>query len=77
MLLILELVPPDIEKEVRNLYISLLELLSQFWRCFPPINPELEETAIRMHEALKRFQIAKLKPFEVNYNYNFYSFYII
>uniref|UniRef100_U5EYR7 General transcription factor IIH subunit 1 n=1 Tax=Corethrella appendiculata TaxID=1370023 RepID=U5EYR7_9DIPT len=59
-----QLVPPDIEKEVKNLYLSLLELLKHFWKSFPPTTPELEARAVRMHQALQRFSIAKLKPFE-------------
>lgn len=59
-----QLVPPDIEKEIRNLYLSLLELLKHFWKCFPPTTPQLEAQAIRMHETLQRFSMAKLKPFE-------------
>lgn len=59
-----QLVPPDIEKEIRNLYMSLLELLKHFWKCFPPTTPQLETQAVRMHETLQRFSMAKLKPFE-------------
>lgn len=59
-----QLVPPDIEKEIRNLYLSLLELLKHFWKCFPPTTPQLETQATRMHETLQRFSMAKLKPFE-------------
>lgn len=60
-----ELVPPDVEKDLRNLYLSLAELLKHFWSAFPPTNPDLEAKAIRMHEALQRFKMAKLSPFEV------------
>ncbi|XP_053679650.1 general transcription factor IIH subunit 1 [Anopheles nili] len=59
-----QLVPRDIEKEVRNLYLSLLELLKEFWKCFPPTTPQLESEATRMHDILQRFAIVKLKPFE-------------
>ncbi|XP_062562070.1 general transcription factor IIH subunit 1 [Armigeres subalbatus] len=59
-----QLVPPDIEKEIRNLYLALLELLKHFWKCFPPTTPQLEAQAVRMHETLQRFSMAKLKPFE-------------
>uniref|UniRef100_A0A2M4BGZ9 General transcription factor IIH subunit 1 n=1 Tax=Anopheles marajoara TaxID=58244 RepID=A0A2M4BGZ9_9DIPT len=59
-----QLVPPDIEKEVRNLYLSLLELLKEFWKCFPPTTPQLEAEATRMHDILQRFAMVKLKPFE-------------
>uniref|UniRef100_A0A6P7F0M8 General transcription factor IIH subunit 1 n=1 Tax=Diabrotica virgifera virgifera TaxID=50390 RepID=A0A6P7F0M8_DIAVI len=59
-----KLVPPDIEKEVRNLYLALCELLKHFWKCFPPTTPNTEAKLIKMHEALNRFHTAKLKPFE-------------
>lgn len=59
-----QLVPPEVEKEIRNLYLSLSELLKHFWNSFPPTTPECESKAVRMHEALQRFQMAKLKPFE-------------
>lgn len=64
---LLELVPPSVEKELRNLYLSLSELLKHFWNSFPPTTPECEAKAVRMHEALQRFQMAKLKPFEVKF----------
>lgn len=59
--------PPENQKELRNLYLSLCELLKHFWHSFPPTTPELEAKAIRMHEALQRFQMARLKPFEVSF----------
>ncbi|KAG5879297.1 hypothetical protein JTB14_021955 [Gonioctena quinquepunctata] len=59
-----ELVPADIEKEVRNLYLALCELLNHFWRCFPPTSTNSEVKLVKMHEALNRFHTAKLKPFE-------------
>lgn len=61
----LELVPPDFEKDLRNLYLALSELLKHFWHCFPPTTPDLESKALKMHEALQRFKMAKLQPFEV------------
>lgn len=59
-----QLVPPNIEKELRHLYLALSELLHHFWHAFPPTTPELEAKVIRMHEALQRFEAAKLVPFE-------------
>ncbi|XP_076224724.1 transcription factor B1 [Nomia melanderi] len=59
-----QLIPKDLEKELRNVYVCICELLRHFWRSFPPTTPQLEEKAIRMHEALHRFHSAKLKPFE-------------
>lgn len=63
-MLLSELVPPDVEKELRDLYLAVCELLRHFWKTFPPTTPELEAKAERMYEALQRFQMAKLKPFE-------------
>lgn len=57
--------PPDLEKEIRQLYLSASELLKHFWKSFPPTTPQLEAKALRMHEALDRFRMARLKPFEV------------
>ncbi|XP_066257280.1 general transcription factor IIH subunit 1 [Euwallacea similis] len=59
-----QLVPPHIEKEVRNLYLALCELLGHFWKCFPPTSANSEQKLVKMNEALQRFQTAKLKPFE-------------
>ncbi|XP_026477934.1 general transcription factor IIH subunit 1 [Ctenocephalides felis] len=59
-----QLVPPDLEKEIRQLYLSASELLKHFWKSFPPTTPQLEAKALRMHEALDRFRMARLKPFE-------------
>ncbi|XP_055304699.1 general transcription factor IIH subunit 1 [Sitodiplosis mosellana] len=59
-----QLVPPSIEKELRNLYLALSELLRHFWRSFPPTTPDLEAKVGRMHEALQRFAMVKLVPFE-------------
>lgn len=59
-----QLVPPDFEKDLRHLYLALSELLKHFWHCFPPTTLELETKALKMHEALQRFKMAKLQPFE-------------
>ncbi|KDR19295.1 general transcription factor IIH subunit 1 isoform X2 [Zootermopsis nevadensis] len=59
-----QLVPADLERELKNLYMSLCELFRHFWTSFPPTTPTLEAKAVRMHEALHRFHSARLKPFE-------------
>ncbi|XP_059607827.1 general transcription factor IIH subunit 1 [Phlebotomus argentipes] len=59
-----QLVPPEAEKELKNLYLSMSELLKHFWTSFPPTTQELEAKVVKMHEALQRFQMARLKPFE-------------
>ncbi|KAH8371472.1 hypothetical protein KR093_007566 [Drosophila rubida] len=59
-----QLVPQDFQRELRHLYLSLMELLKHFWNCFPPTTEELETKLQRMHETLQRFKMAKLVPFE-------------
>lgn len=61
-----QLVPPKIESDLRHLYLAMSELLRHFWHSFPPTTPELERQVIRMHDALDRFAIVKLVPFEEN-----------
>lgn len=64
----LELVPPDVEAEARRLYLGGGELLRVFWQCFQPTRnaiPDAEQVC-RAHEALQRFRMARVKPFEVN-----------
>lgn len=63
-----ELVPAQAEKELRHLYLALSELLRHFWHSFPATTPELEAKAVHMHEALQRFEGARLHPFEVSGN---------
>lgn len=59
-----QMVKPSTEKELRNLYLALSELLRHFWGSFPPTTTELEEKVTRMHGALQRFKDVKLQPFE-------------
>lgn len=70
----IELIPKELEKELRNVYVCACELLKHYWRSFPPTTPQLEEKAIRMHTALHKFHSAKLKPFEVSIFYNTVQF---
>ncbi|KAK6630220.1 hypothetical protein RUM43_015013 [Polyplax serrata] len=59
-----QLVPKDLEKELKHTYNALCELLRHFWSCFPPTTKTLEEKASNVHASLHRFELAKLKPFE-------------
>lgn len=59
-----QLVPVTVEKDLRQLYISLGELLRHFWSCFPVTTPALEDKLMKTHESLRKFQNAKIKPFE-------------
>lgn len=65
-----ELIPVELEKELRSVYVCTCELLRHFWKSFPPTTPQLEEKAVRMHEALHRFHAARLKKFEVSIELN-------
>ncbi|XP_067013275.1 general transcription factor IIH subunit 1 [Anabrus simplex] len=61
---LIEMIPPDIQHETKNIYMSLCELLRHFWACFPPTTAELENKVVHMHSALQRFRLARLAPFE-------------
>nr|CAG4646969.1 EOG090X04EN [Megafenestra aurita] len=54
----------DLQKELKQLYASLSEILRHFWAAFPPSTPQLVEKANRMVDALHRFSQAKLTPYE-------------
>lgn len=38
-----EMVPNDIQSELKHLYVAVGELLRHFWSCFPVNTPFLEE----------------------------------
>ncbi|XP_048780548.2 general transcription factor IIH subunit 1-like [Ostrea edulis] len=57
-----QIVPLDVQEEVKACYSALLELLRHFWTCFPVSSKSLEEKVIRMKSTLERFQMAKLMP---------------
>ncbi|KAF7987419.1 hypothetical protein HCN44_003181 [Aphidius gifuensis] len=64
-------IPKELEKELRSVYVSILELLKKFWKCFPPTTPQLEANAVKMHETLSHFHTLILNPFEVRVQQNF------
>lgn len=43
------------QKELKQLYASLSEILRHFWAAFPPSSPQLVEKTNRMIDALHRF----------------------
>ena len=48
---VVELVPHTVQKELKNLYNALCELLRHFWSCFPANTPFLEDkVCVRIHE---------------------------
>ncbi|XP_013414327.1 general transcription factor IIH subunit 1 [Lingula anatina] len=55
-----QMVPAEIQQELRSLYLALCELLRHFWSCFPTTTKALEEKVVRMKANLERFQSAKL-----------------
>ncbi|XP_069928766.1 general transcription factor IIH subunit 1 isoform X4 [Oryctolagus cuniculus] len=59
-----QMVPNDIQSELKHLYVAVGELLRHFWSCFPVNTPFLEEKVIKMKSNLERFQVTKLCPFQ-------------
>lgn len=57
-------VPPDLDKELRHLYIAARELLKSFWSSFPVTTKEAEEKVTKAHDCLQRFYRVKVKPME-------------
>ena len=62
--LLAEQCPLSVQSDLRQLYISVCELIRHFWDVFPPNTPELAERAKKMFETLKKFQAMKVRPFE-------------
>uniref|UniRef100_A0A3Q2ZNG7 General transcription factor IIH subunit 1 n=1 Tax=Hippocampus comes TaxID=109280 RepID=A0A3Q2ZNG7_HIPCM len=60
----INMVPSDIQGELKHLYTAAGELLRHFWSCFPVNTPFLEEKLIKMKSTLERFQTTKLCPFQ-------------
>ncbi|XP_050811772.1 general transcription factor IIH subunit 1 [Gopherus flavomarginatus] len=59
-----QMVPNDVQSELKHLYVALGELLRHFWSCFPVNTPFLEEKVMKMKNNLERFQVTKLCPFQ-------------
>ncbi|KAM4721095.1 LOW QUALITY PROTEIN: general transcription factor IIH subunit 1 [Rhinophrynus dorsalis] len=59
-----QMVPNDLQSELKHLYVALGELLRHFWSCFPVNTPFLEEKVVKMKSNLERFQVTKLCPFQ-------------
>ena len=76
--LLSEQYPAPVRHDLKQLYVSLAELLRHFWACFspmPPTTPQLQEKANKMYETLQKFQLVKLQPFknELQRQYSFRS----
>uniref|UniRef100_A0A673AA60 General transcription factor IIH subunit 1 n=1 Tax=Sphaeramia orbicularis TaxID=375764 RepID=A0A673AA60_9TELE len=59
-----QMVPPEVQGELKHLYAAAGELLRHFWACFPVNTPFLEEKVMKMKSNLERFQMTKLRPFQ-------------
>ena len=61
--LLAEQYPITVHQDLKQLYVSLSELLRHFWACFspmPPTTPQLTSKANKMHETLRKFEMVKL-----------------
>ncbi|XP_038661977.1 general transcription factor IIH subunit 1 [Scyliorhinus canicula] len=58
-----QIMPSDVQMELKHLYVAVAELLRHFWSCFPVNTPFLEEKVGKMMNNLERFQMTKLRPF--------------
>lgn len=68
--------PETVQRDLRQLYGSLSELLRHFWGCFvptPPTTPALQEKAAKTFDTLNKFQHVKLRPFENDLARNYSS----
>ncbi|XP_068169267.1 general transcription factor IIH subunit 1 [Antennarius striatus] len=59
-----QMIPTEVQGELKHLYAAAGELLRHFWSCFPVNSPFLEEKVIKMKSNLEKFQITKLRPFQ-------------
>ncbi|XP_075784224.1 general transcription factor IIH subunit 1 [Pelodiscus sinensis] len=59
-----QMVPNDVQSELKHMYVAVGELLRHFWSCFPVNTPFLEEKVVKMKSNLERFQVTKLCPFQ-------------
>ncbi|XP_076026975.1 general transcription factor IIH subunit 1 [Genypterus blacodes] len=59
-----QMIPSDVQGELKHLYAAAGELLRHFWSCFPVNTSFLEEKVTKMKSNLERFQMTKLCPFQ-------------
>ncbi|CAL8261607.1 unnamed protein product [Merluccius merluccius] len=59
-----QMVPSEVQAELKHLYTAAGELLRHFWSCFPVNTPFLEEKVVKMRSNLERFQMSKVRPFQ-------------
>lgn len=68
-----QMVPEDMQNELKQNYNALCELLRHFWSCFPVSSKFLEEKVVKMKSTLERFHMAKLNPLKDKLQANHYS----
>lgn len=66
-----EMVPTDVQGELKHLYTAAGELLRHFWSCFPVNTPFLEEKVRNLHP------IAGAVVARVHKNFSFFAFKVI
>ncbi|KAM3609882.1 uncharacterized protein V6R79_021843 [Siganus canaliculatus] len=59
-----QMIPTEVQGELKHLYAAAGELLRHFWSCFPVNTPFLEDKVVKMKTNLERFQMTKLGPFQ-------------
>ncbi|KAM8892722.1 general transcription factor IIH subunit 1 [Spinachia spinachia] len=59
-----QMIPSEVQGELKHLYAAAGELLRHFWTCFPVNTPFLEDKVLKMKSNLERFQMTKLCPFQ-------------
>ncbi|XP_046581673.1 general transcription factor IIH subunit 1-like [Haliotis rubra] len=68
-----QMIPRDVQEEIKQQYSALCELLRHFWTCFPPSSKFVEEKIGKMRTTLEKFQLAKLNPLKAklaSYHYS-------
>lgn len=68
-----QMIPEDVQNELKQQYTALCELLRHFWSCFPTSTKFLEDKVVRMKSTLERFHMAKLNPLKDKLHQNQYS----
>uniref|UniRef100_A0A8C9T395 General transcription factor IIH subunit 1 n=1 Tax=Scleropages formosus TaxID=113540 RepID=A0A8C9T395_SCLFO len=68
-----QMVPSEVQSELKHLYTAAGELLRHFWSCFPVNTPFLEEKVVKMRSNLERFQLTKLHPFQEKVQRQYFS----
>ena len=57
LILLAELVPDEVQNELRHHYSALCELLRHFWSCFPVTSKFLEEKVCFIKPWTERFKV--------------------